>query len=201
LKNLQLLFLRSALVGLSTWKIDSSLLQNINISNIFINVFTFFVCSFWLLVRNCLVSYSKCGGIYIFWSRLEILSLVLILKMMHKLIFVFIFHYFRVRSRNKTLCKIFRRTKSSFCFFLHVRVHVSYSWRRKSVPVRWRFLNACQKRVFELECWIFVPCIQNDPSFKFHRPQEGSLHETKDMYVDTPAPTQDTSCKSTISKN
>jgi hypothetical protein len=42
----------------------------------------------------------------------------------------------------------------------------NYSWRRKSLPVQWRFLNACQKKVFELECWIFVPCIQDDPSFK-----------------------------------
>ncbi len=54
--------------------------------------------------------------------------------------------------------------------------------------------RGAEKRVFGLECWIFVPCIQDDPSFKCHRPQGRSLHETKDMYVDTPAPTHDASC-------
>ena len=45
-----------------------------------------------------------------------------------------------------------------------------------------------------LEQWIFVSCIQDDPSFKRHQPQWRSLHETKDMYIDTPAPTRDASC-------
>ncbi len=50
------------------------------------------------------------------------------------------------------------------------------------------------KKVFVLERWIFLPCYQDDPSFKRHWPQGRSLHETKDTYVETPSTTHGASC-------
>ncbi len=73
-----------------------------------------------------------------------------------------------------------RSSEPTYKQHLRQALLVVYSWLRKWVPVRWWILNSSQKRVFELECWIFVPCFQDDPSFKRHHSQGRSLHQCED---------------------
>ncbi len=93
-----------------------------------------------------------------------------------------------VKASCPTLNSQVKRWEKIIVFNLtHCKSCFSWSTGRESggkatagVTIRCRFLNACQKKSFCVERWIFVLCIQDDPSFKRHRFQGRTLLHSED---------------------